>query len=314
MANIYGKYNLLRKYITRDGINYEPIDEYIASPKEKYSKDCGLNYDIVIKDKETNLTNAIKFTLNDYVQEQSLKKIDFNGFWGANLSDFNATELTRFKINNYRVTEVIFLPSTSAITDMRDMFYNCSGLISLDVSNFDTSSATDMSYMFYNCQSLTSLDLSNFNTSKVTYMNSMFGVCEKLTTLIFGGNFDTSNVTDMSYMFNACRGLTSLDLSNFNTSKVTSMSHMFRYCENLTSLDLSSFDTSKVTTMTQMFYGCTSLTSLDLSGWDLSNVTNAVNMFYNSSSIEYIYMRGCNQATIGVINSKKPSNAQIITE
>ena len=40
-----------------------------------------------------------------------------------------------------------------------------------------------MSYMFYYCSSLTSLDLSNFNTNNVTDMRSMFYNCSSLTSL-----------------------------------------------------------------------------------------------------------------------------------
>ena len=48
---------------------------------------------------------------------------------------------------------------------MSSMFYSCSNLTSLDVSNFDTSKVTDMGGMFYSCSNLTSLDVSNFDTS-----------------------------------------------------------------------------------------------------------------------------------------------------
>ena len=54
---------------------------------------------------------------------------------------------------------------TSSVTTMDSMFRNCSGLTSLDVSNFDRSSVTSMSIMFWDCTSLTSLDVSNFDTS-----------------------------------------------------------------------------------------------------------------------------------------------------
>ena len=49
-----------------------------------------------------------------------------------------------------------------------------------------------MSYMFYNCSSLTSLDLSNFNTINVKDMSGMFSFCSSLTYLnLF--NFNTNN-------------------------------------------------------------------------------------------------------------------------
>ena len=41
------------------------------------------------------------------------------------------------------------------------MFYLCKLLSFLDISNFDFSQVTDMSYIFYNCSSLTSLNLTN---------------------------------------------------------------------------------------------------------------------------------------------------------
>ena len=127
--------------------------------------------------------------------------------------------------------------NTSKVTDMSIMFYDCRGLTSLDVSNFDTSNVTDMSYMFDNCNSLTSLDLRNFNTS---------------------------NVNNMSLMFTNCRSLTSLDLSNFDTSNVTNMSSVFNGCTSLTSLDLSGWVISDATSMQNIFYGCTSLKTITM--------------------------------------------------
>ena len=135
------------------------------------------------------------------------------------------------------VVEASFKGSnTSNVTNMRKMFYNCSGLKSLDVSRFDTSKVTDMTYMFSGCTSLTSLDVSRFDTSNVTYMGGMFG---------------------------SCSGLTSLDLSNFKTSKVTSMSNMFNGCSSLISLDLSGFDMSKVDRyLSGMFKSCIKLKTI----------------------------------------------------
>lgn len=113
-------------------------------------------------------------------------------------------------------------------------------------SHLDTSKVTDMSLMFYDCSSLSSLDLSEFNTSKVTSMISMFDGCSLLTSLDTSG-FNTNNVTDMSFMFSGCSLLTSLDVSKFNTSKVTNMECMFQSCSSLTLLNVSGFDTSNVT-------------------------------------------------------------------
>ena len=186
--------------------------------------------------------------------------------------------------------------NTSKVTNMRDMFYNCKRLQSLDLGdNFDTSSVTDMGYMFYNCgyTSMTSLDLGDkFDTSKVTNMECIFNSCgyTAMTSLDLEDKFDTSNVTNMSLMFAYCgyTAMTSLDLGEkFDTSKVTNMECMFNYCgyTAMTSLDLGDkFDTSLVTNMSYMFASCgyRVMTSLNLGdNFDTSSVTDMSSMFSN---------------------------------
>ena len=136
--------------------------------------------------------------------------------------------------------------NTSQVTDMHNMFSECSHLQTTDFSGFDTRKVKDMSYMFHNCGSLKSLDISNFNTSEVT---------------------------DMRGMFDGCTGLTSLDLSHLNTSKVSVMASMFQSCIHLLSVNLSGWDTRNVKSMTGMFKRCLSLKTLDLSGFDTREKT-----------------------------------------
>ena len=54
---------------------------------------------------------------------------------------------------------------------MSDMFYECSSLTSLNLSNFNTDHVKDISGVFSYCSSLTSLNLSNFNTNNVKDMS-----------------------------------------------------------------------------------------------------------------------------------------------
>ena len=66
---------------------------------------------------------------------------------------------------------------------MSNMFYNCSSLSSIDLSNFNTNNVTNMVYMFKGCKSLSSLNLSNFNCDKIketTYLDRMFEDCNSL--------------------------------------------------------------------------------------------------------------------------------------
>ena len=169
--------------------------------------------------------------------------------------------------------------NTAKVTIMYNMFKNCKKLSSLNLSeSFNTVNVTNMSSMFYGCSQLSSLDLSNFNTEKVKYMPSMFNGCNKLSSLTLS-NFNTENVTDMSYMFSGCQKLSSLTLSNFNTAKVTNMSSMFSDCQELSSLNLSNFNTAKVTNMSCMFYKCQKLPSLDLSNFNTAKVKDMSSMF-----------------------------------
>jgi surface protein len=66
---------------------------------------------------------------------------------------------------------------------MKDMFYLCNNLTSLDASNWDTSNVTDMSGLFSHCASLTEVDIRNFDTSNVTDMHDMFSYCDSLHTI-----------------------------------------------------------------------------------------------------------------------------------
>ena len=162
------------------------------------------------------------------------------------------------------------------------IFFGCSSLISLNLSNFDTSQVKDFGYMFSYCSSLTSLNLSNFDTSIVTNMNGMFYGCSLLTSLNLS-NFNTSKVTGMSNMFSYCSSLTSLNLSNFNTSIVTNMIGMFYGCSSLTSLNLSNFNISKVTGMNYLFNGCIKLQYINLKNSLEHKSLSCSNMFYNVS-------------------------------
>ena len=283
-----------------------------------------LNSDTVIKGKVKNVTfvNSLRgHSLDeancwDVSQEQKGKilawyEVDENGYYNVTIGQdggvtANVDSSSLFIYIGYSVandTEVkiegLENLDTSNVTNMRDMFYYCSKLTSLDVSRFDTSKVTDMSNMFSQCSGLTSLDLSNFNTSNVTLMGRMFSGCYGLTSLDVS-KFNTSKVTYMADMFEYCKGLASLDVGGFDTSKVTSMWGMFDDCSGLTSLDVSKFDTSKVKYMPRMFGGCSSLTSLDVSKFDTSKVTNMSCMFYEC--------RGLTSLDFGDFNTSNVTN------
>jgi surface protein len=81
---------------------------------------------------------------------------------------------------------------------MFGMFRGCSGLTSLDLSNFNTTNVTDMSYVFYGCSALTTIYVGEgWSTEKVTDSFSMFTNC---TTLVGGlGTVYDAEYTDKTY-------------------------------------------------------------------------------------------------------------------
>ena len=150
-----------------------------------------------------------------------------NKSWAQLIADGDVTITNgALKVANTSLAGDLVCDNVEGLTDLQEAFVGCSGLTSLDLSNFNTTNVTNMSSMFTDCSGLTSLDLSNFNTTKVMDMSGMFDLCSSLTSLNLS-NFNTTNVTDMSFMFNDCSSLTNLDISNFTFYKVTSYDDMF---------------------------------------------------------------------------------------
>ena len=235
-----------------------------------------------------------RYNSSTYRYESPLEQIDFGeGFNTANVTNigymfYGCSSLTSLDVSNF---------NTENVTNMSGMFSYCYSLTSIDVSNFNTENVTNMGGMYRNCSSLTSLDVSSFNTANVTNMSSMFGLCSSLTSIDVS-NFNTTNVTNMSGIFHGCSSLTSLDLSSFNTENVTDMGGMFGLCSSLTSIDVSNFNTTNVTNMGSMFGDCDNLTSLDLSNFNTANVTNMYMMFDNCSSLTNLDLSNFNTTNV----------------
>ena len=97
--------------------------------------------------------------------------------------------------------------NTSEVESLFGMFYGCSLLESVDVSNFDTQKVTMMNSMFNGCTSLKTLDLSSFNTASVTDMGFMFAGCSNLKTIYVGEGWDAQTVRTTYQMFKDCTSL-----------------------------------------------------------------------------------------------------------
>ena len=191
--------------------------------------------------------------------------------------------------NDYakRITSAVIERGVKTGANVKDMFYFCDNMTTVDLGGLDTGKAQNMTGMFYYCKSLKSVSLLGRHTENVTEMGSMFMGCENLETIDLTG-VDTTKVTNMRGMFMGCSSLKELNLSSFKTANVTDTSLMFKGCESLTELDLSNFKTGKLENAQSMFDGCTSLKSLDLSNFDTSKVESMDNFFNDCTEIDRI--------------------------
>ena len=186
---------------------------------------------------------------------------------------------------------------------MAYMFDGCTKLTSLDMSNFVISwTVTNMEQMFANCSSVETLDLSHFLTENVTNMRAMFAGCSKLKSLdLF--KFETQNVKEMQQMFQDCSSLTNVNLSSFNTDKLENMAFMFKNCSALTKLDLSNFDTQHVSRMTNLFFGCANLDTIYVDGDKFKVPSLCSSMFFGCTNL-----KGDRTCSVDAAASDKPDD------
>ena len=140
-----------------------------------------------------------------YAQRDKIKTVVFDASF-ANARPTSCCYWFCFCSNLTTIEGIEYL-NTEKVTNMKDMFYRCSALTSLNLSNFNTAGVKDMYGMFCVCSALTSLDLSNFNTANVTDMSNMFERCSALTTIFVSDKFVTDHVTNNSNMFSGCNKL-----------------------------------------------------------------------------------------------------------
>lgn len=109
--------------------------------------------------------------------------------------------------------------NTSKVQNMNDMFMGCK-FTSLDLSNWDTSNVTEMENMFKDCTELTELNLKSFNVKKVSNMSSMFNGCSNLQKINVSCKFDVSNVVSSNSMFEGCLNLVGQNGTTYTDSHI----------------------------------------------------------------------------------------------
>ena len=141
------------------------------------------------------------------------------------------------------------------ITNLDQMFANCTKLIEIDLNGV-FSNSTGVNSMFKNCTSLESVSITGI-TNKFTSFANMFKGLLKLTNVTITGDF--SGVTTAENMFYGCMSLEDVAL-NGEFKKLTNAKYMFGSCEKLPSVTILG-DFSNVTTTERMFDKCYALTN-----------------------------------------------------
>ena len=190
----------------------------------------GLNIQI-LSNNEFNIIQSKNSFIRLKIIGSGTKNIFYSGF----VSQYYPSEVY---INGYKQNKITFnynLNQTNNIIELRwnnniisceYMFYGCSDISDIDLSNFNSSFVTKMCYMFYGCSSLTSINLTNFDTSKVDHMHDLFHGCKSLTSLNLS-SFDTSQVTWIDNIFYGCEKLEYINMKNFNEKLWSGYNNMF---------------------------------------------------------------------------------------
>ena len=210
------------------------------------------------------------------------------------INNFNFPEGVKWSLNYTNGPD--FFSDDFKFSTADKLFYYYTGSI---IKYLDTSNVTNMYNMFYGCSNL--LSIPQLDTSNVTNMYNMFYGCSNLLSI---PQLDTSKVTDMSYMFYDCNKLTTIP--QLNTSNVTNLNSIFQDCGNL--LSIPQLDTSNVTNISYMFQGCIYLRSIPL--LDCSKVKSAydiLNPSYYGDQVHLTYMGGFKNLKVNLDIQKAPN-------
>ena len=168
-----------------------------------------------------------------------------------NLTIFDNTNTKQIKTNNmkymfYNCSELIDVNldnlkfATNTNISMSYAFYNCKNLISIRFNNEGTYIyISDIENMFYNCSSIQEINLPVFITIGNINMTRMFYNCNNASQITFR-YYSKFYPNDLHATFYNCKSLSSLDIYyKFITDKTIDISYLFYNCSNLTSLSLN---------------------------------------------------------------------------
>jgi surface protein len=130
----------------------------------------------------------------------ALKTVNMTNMVINNGNAFN--ELFAYRATLTNVIGLNTITFGASLKNLRNMFYGCTLLTSLDLSGWNTSELTNISQLFYNCTLLTDINMSGWNLQNITENSSAFYNCKALT------NFQAPSNINTNINFASCNKLT----------------------------------------------------------------------------------------------------------
>lgn len=219
--------------------------EYEEYRKHGKIKGCSVEYVINEAEKCIELFRVHKvinntFEIPSFVSEI---KLYYDKELGASVSPFSELGGKLKVINKHNRIKV-----------MHSLFYYCSKLTEIDLSEFDMTGVTNVNNMFAKC------GISNFDGFKaklvsVKYMNSMFYMCERLREVDIS-KWVVPNVETTYSMFSFATHLERIKLPSDGFPKLVNAKEMFFNCNSLREIKMGSrFKLSQDYIDKDMFYG-----------------------------------------------------------
>ena len=210
IINDYNDINKIKNKIKVVNLIIKNLIEENENNKNNIQNFINSNYKEINKNNNNNVIKGI-FKVEDIYQDieifnQYVKDEGFDIY--LNNEKINVIKSYKIQYSNFKDKgkgnyeyKVVFKNKTP---NLERIFQNCSNLIKIDLSDFNTINTTSMGWMFNECHKLKEVKgINKFNTGKVNNMNAMFQFCYEIENLDLS-NFDTSNVIDMGWMFFDC--------------------------------------------------------------------------------------------------------------
>lgn len=272
--NEFGKYRLFRKYVSEDGVNYTPLDEYQALLVENDSCQCGYRefeyrFDGEYKNetfKKYEIWNEYSFCPTDSSYDELTGNVDYrnpttadgviiatyrgngassvrlcNSYFYEKIAINNVVKggkYTSYIFKNTSLNDVAFLNVINTTLD--GVFKNCPRLISVNIGSGVTSIGTSA------FTSSTSLGYVKIPDSVTSIGDYAFSACTSLSSVELGNGV----ISIGNYALSKCYPLKSIKIP----SSVTSIGdYAFEYCTSLNSI--TCYATTKPSLGTYVFDG-----------------------------------------------------------